>query len=101
MIASPAIGGRVLPAVFRLRSKLASIALLVLVLPPPAVAARPVGLTLKDAKGQKVSVRDYRGKVVVLNFWATWCIPCKAEMPLFVEAEKEYGPRGVVFIAVS
>jgi len=67
----------------------------------PAIAARPVGLTLKDVKGQKVSVRDYRGKIVVLNFWATWCGPCKAEMPIFVEAEKEYGPRGVVFIAVS
>jgi thiol-disulfide isomerase/thioredoxin len=51
--------------------------------------------------GKKVSVRDLRGKIVVLNFWATWCVPCKAEMPMLVEAEKEYAPRGVVFIAVS
>jgi len=54
-------------------------------------------LTLKDASGQKVRLRDLRGKVVVLNFWATWCGPCKAEMPLLVEAEKDYGSRGVVF----
>ncbi|MBI4908758.1 MAG: TlpA family protein disulfide reductase [Acidobacteria bacterium] len=44
---------------------------------------------------------DFRGKIVVLNFWATWCVPCREEMPLLVEAESEYGPRGVVFIAAS
>src|SRR3981081_4084386 len=58
-------------------------------------------LTLKDMKGQKVRLRDYRGKVVVLNFWATWCGPCKAELPMLVEAAKDYGSRGVVFVAVS
>ena len=51
--------------------------------------------------GKKVRVTDLRGKIVVLNFWATWCVPCRAEMPLLVEAEKEYAPRGVVFVAVS
>src|SRR6058998_176933 len=44
-------------------------------------------LTLKDANGQRVRLRDYRGKVVVLNFWATWCVPCNEEMPMLVEAE--------------
>ena len=58
-------------------------------------------LPFKDMKGQKVHLRDYRGKVVVLNFWATWCVPCREEMPMFVEMEKEYAPRGVVFIAAS
>lgn len=58
-------------------------------------------LTLKDAQGQKVRLRDLRGKVVVLNFWATWCGPCKAELPLLVEAEKTYSSRGVVFIGAS
>jgi thiol-disulfide isomerase/thioredoxin len=58
-------------------------------------------LTLKDASGQKVRLRDLRGKIVVLNFWATWCGPCKAEMPLLVEAEKEYTGRGVVFVGAS
>src|SRR5690242_711151 len=58
-------------------------------------------LALKDAEGHRVRLSDYRGKAVVLNFWATWCGPCNAEMPALVEAEKIYGPRGVVFIAAS
>src|SRR5580658_8614207 len=58
-------------------------------------------LTLKDAGGQKVRLRDLRGKIVVLNFWATWCGPCKAEMPMLVEMEKQYRGLGVVFIAAS
>jgi thiol-disulfide isomerase/thioredoxin len=51
--------------------------------------------------GKKVRVSDLRGKPIVLNFWATWCVPCRAEMPMLVEAEKEYASRGVVFIAAS
>jgi thiol-disulfide isomerase/thioredoxin len=61
----------------------------------------PADLTLKDARGQKVRLRDYRGKIVILNFWATWCKPCNEEMPLLVEAEKTYGSRGVVFLGAS
>ena len=58
-------------------------------------------LSLKDMTGKRVRLRDYQGKVVVLNFWATWCGPCREEMPRLVEAEKEYGPRGVVFVGAS
>jgi thiol-disulfide isomerase/thioredoxin len=58
-------------------------------------------LRLKDLNGQKVRLQDYRGKVVVLNFWATWCGPCREEMPIFVELQKEYESRGVVFVAAS
>src|SRR4029077_18160490 len=58
-------------------------------------------LNLKDMNGQKVHLRDYRGKAVVLNFWATWCGPCKAELPMLVEAAKDYESRGIVFVAVS
>jgi thiol-disulfide isomerase/thioredoxin len=58
-------------------------------------------LSLKSIDGQRVRLSDYRGKIVVLNFWATWCVPCTAEMPMLVEAEKDYRPRGVVFIAAS
>jgi thiol-disulfide isomerase/thioredoxin len=54
-----------------------------------------------DLAGKRVHLRDYRGRLVVLNFWATWCGACNAEMPLLVDAEKEYGPRGVAFIGAS
>jgi thiol-disulfide isomerase/thioredoxin len=58
-------------------------------------------LALQDATGRKVRLRDLRGKPVVLNFWATWCGPCNAEMPMLVDLEKQYATRGVVFIAAS
>jgi thiol-disulfide isomerase/thioredoxin len=58
-------------------------------------------LSLRSIDGQHVRLSDYRGKVVVLNFWATWCAPCAAEIPMLVEAEKYYNAKGVVFIAAS
>ena len=83
----------------------ATLALLALAAGIPAILvsadSRPVNLPFKDMNGNKVKVTDLRGKSVVLNFWATWCVPCRAEMPLFVEAEKTYAPREVAFIAVS
>jgi thiol-disulfide isomerase/thioredoxin len=62
---------------------------------------RVVDLSLKDAQGNRVHLRDYRGKTVVLNFWATWCGPCREEMPLLVSAEREYRERGIVFLGAS
>ena len=58
-------------------------------------------LSLKDVDGKTQALSDYHGKVVVLNFWATWCVPCKEEMPFFVEAQKKYGQRNVVILAAS
>ena len=58
-------------------------------------------LSLKSIEGQRVRLSDYRGKIVVLNFWATWCAPCTAEIPMLVQAEKDYKPSGVIFIAAS
>ncbi|HTD22848.1 MAG TPA: TlpA disulfide reductase family protein [Terriglobales bacterium] len=66
-----------------------------------AAASGRAELSLKDLKGKRARLDDYRGKIVVLNFWATWCGPCKDEMPRLVEAEKEYSGRGVVFVAAS
>ncbi|SRR5581483_69925 len=63
--------------------------------------SKPVDLSLTDLHGERVRLRDYQGKIVVLNFWATWCQPCNEEMPMLVAAEKEYRARGVVFIGAS
>jgi len=56
---------------------------------------------LKDLSGNVVHLSDFRGKAVVLNFWATWCGPCKAEMPWFVQLQKQYGPQGLAIVGVS
>ena len=50
---------------------------------------------------KQVNLADYRGKVVLLNFWATWCAPCLAEMPRFVALQQEYGGRGLQVIGIS
>ncbi len=57
--------------------------------------------TLKDIHGSSLSLSSLKGKVVLLNFWATWCPPCKAEMPSFNKLYKEMKPRGFEIIAVS
>ena len=57
--------------------------------------------TLKDINGNPVSLSSFKGKVVLLNFWATWCPPCKAEMPSMNRLQKKFKNRGFVIIAVS
>ncbi len=57
--------------------------------------------TLKDAEGKTVSLEDYKGKVVLLNFWATWCGPCKIEIPWFVAFEQKYKDKGFAVIGIS
>lgn len=65
-----------------------------------AKAAAP-DFTVQDADGNSVSLSDFKGEPVVLNFWASWCAPCKAEMPDYEEMYQEYGPKGVVFMMVN
>lgn len=57
--------------------------------------------TLNDASGKAVTLSEFRGKVVLLNFWATWCAPCRVEIPWFTEFQKTYGDRDFVVLGVS
>jgi cytochrome c biogenesis protein CcmG/thiol:disulfide interchange protein DsbE len=67
----------------------------------PIASRRAPSFTRLDLNQQQVRLVDYRGKVVLLNFWATWCVPCLTEMPHFVEWQQEYGRRGLQVIGIS
>lgn len=57
--------------------------------------------TLTDLDGKPVSLADYKGKVVVVDFWATWCGPCNMEIPHLIELQKEFEPQGATILALS
>ena len=56
---------------------------------------------LKDLQGQGVSLSQYRGKVVLVNFWATWCTPCRIEIPWLIELQEKYSSRGFTVLGVA
>jgi thiol-disulfide isomerase/thioredoxin len=56
---------------------------------------------LTDLNGHAVGSAELKGKVVVLDFWATWCVPCIGEIPGYIELQKKYGPQGLVIVGVS
>jgi peroxiredoxin len=72
---------------------------------PPVVAVedrQPApDFTLRDTRGATVRLADYRGKVVLLDFWATWCVPCKVEIPWFKEFGRDYQQRGFAVLGVT
>jgi thiol-disulfide isomerase/thioredoxin len=56
---------------------------------------------LRDAAGAPHTLSQWRGKVLIVNFWATWCAPCREEIPLFVKLQREYGDRGIQFVGIA
>src|SRR5713226_6722311 len=57
--------------------------------------------TLPDLQGKKVALKDFRGKLVLLNFWASWCTPCREEMPAMERLYQEFKDKGLVILAVN
>ena len=73
--------------------------------PPPephkAEGVANLDLTFKDMNGAEVRLADYKGQVILLNIWATWCGPCELEIPELVEAYSKYKDKGVMVLGVS
>ena len=70
-------------------------------LPSAQISAVAPDFTLADISGKNVALTDFRGKVVLLEFWATWCPPCKASVPAMVALHNKYGQKGFSVIGVS
>ena len=64
-------------------------------------ASALLALSLPDTQGTAQPLRQWRGKVLVVNFWATWCEPCREEMPEFIRVQRELGPQGVQFVGIA
>jgi thiol-disulfide isomerase/thioredoxin len=58
-------------------------------------------VTIEDIDGHDVTLAQYKGKVVLVNFWATWCEPCRTEIPWMIEFQQKYSPRGFTILGVS
>lgn len=93
----------------KLKRSIPLLALLVILLlscqaktvPAPKEGDQALSFTLKDIDGRKVSLSDFKGKVVMLEFWATWCTPCKASAPFLEALHQRYKDQGFVLLGIS
>ena len=93
--------------VFKFYSKMFFLMVFIIMLPSNGRTAGSMtpkdapGFTLEDLSGNKVTLEQYRGQVVLLDFWATWCPPCLESIPKLVELQEKYGEQGLVVLGVS
>jgi thiol-disulfide isomerase/thioredoxin len=67
-----------------------------------SAAAKPAPeITLKDLEGKDLSLSEYKGKVVLVNFWATWCEPCQVEIPWLIEIQQKYAAKGFTVLGIA
>ena len=71
------------------------------ILQPMKEVAPTPEINLTTPEGKKISLRDFRGKIVMLNFWATWCTPCREEMPAMEKLYQEFKDKNFVIVAVA
>ncbi|HEV2827324.1 MAG TPA: TlpA disulfide reductase family protein [Pyrinomonadaceae bacterium] len=64
-------------------------------------SSKQTALRLKDMKGRQIRLADYKGRVVLVNFWATWCIPCRTEIPDLIKKQRQYRDRGLSIIGIT
>jgi thiol-disulfide isomerase/thioredoxin len=64
-------------------------------------ASALLAVTLPNTEGKEESLGQWKGKLLIVNFWATWCAPCREEMPEFVRMQKAYGDKGVQFVGIA
>ncbi len=88
-----------------MKNRIAALLTAALVIAVPAAGAGPSGpapqFTLDSRAGPKISLAQYKGQVVMLNFWASWCGPCRQEMPLLESIYKKYNKLGFTLIGVN
>jgi cytochrome c biogenesis protein CcmG/thiol:disulfide interchange protein DsbE len=85
----------------RVKAKTADVGDTVLKADNPKADLPEPELTLKDLDGKDVSLSEYKGKVVLVNFWATWCEPCRVEIPWLIEMQQKYGAKGFVILGIA
>jgi len=66
-----------------------------------AQSSHQPALSLKDIQGRQLRLADYKGKVVLINFWATWCLPCRTEVPELVKMQRQYRAQGLRIIGIT
>jgi len=67
----------------------------------PAALADEPNVTFKDLQGKDVSLASFKGKVVLVNFWGTWCEPCRGEIPILISMQTKYGPKGFTLLGAA